>query len=428
MIKLPNGCHCSDPQISPKNWNQLKELKGPWRLTYRFYDPAHRDQNGKIKPYQVNLKTINVAKTLSDRKKIAAFALRDEMAELLQGYNPRLKKTISPTHTKFDIQPTSLFLDALRMALERLKMEPTTIKEIRSYIIPNVSRAAVALGYFTLTISEVRRRHIVYILDWLREHSERFSDNTFNHYRTYLGSLFAELLEIEAVESNIINDIKKKHWKPKDRETLTEQERIYVNNLLLEKYPSFHRFLHIFFHSGARITELLALRGQDVELDGQRFRSVIKKGKGRRTEWRPIKSIAMLHWRQALEGCAPEDYVFSEDLVPGEKQIPAKQITRRWYSRIKKEYVHEKGKKGKYIDRIHVIQGREVKITADFYALKHLNTTEMVDHVGEQAAAELNQHTSTAMVVKIYDKNQKTRQHDKIKRVNNPFVPVKKVN
>ncbi|MEJ7740594.1 MAG: hypothetical protein WKF97_24520 [Chitinophagaceae bacterium] len=35
--------------------------------------------------------------------------------------------------------------------------------------------------------------------------------------------------------------------------------------------------------------------------------------------------------------------------------------------------------------------------------LKHLNTTEVVDALSEEEAAKLNAHTSTAMVIEIYD-------------------------
>jgi hypothetical protein len=64
MILLPNNCKASLPVISPKNW---KTFKGPWRLTYRFYDPAFRDENGKIIAYHVNLKGFNQIK--DNRKK-----------------------------------------------------------------------------------------------------------------------------------------------------------------------------------------------------------------------------------------------------------------------------------------------------------------------------------------------------------------------
>jgi hypothetical protein len=70
--------------------------------------------------------------------------------------------------------------------------------------------------------------------------------------------------------------------------------------------------------------------------------------------------------------------------------------------------------------RLHVKEA--LKIPIDFYSLKHLNTAEVVDALDEAAAAKLNAHTSTAMVVSIYDVKQKDRQHNRLKDVGNNFV------
>jgi hypothetical protein len=65
---------------------------------------------------------------------------------------------------------------------------------------------------------------------------------------------------------------------------------------------------------------------------------------------------------------------------------------------------------------------RDLGITKDFYSLKHLNTTEIVDKLNEEAAAELNGHTSTGMVRSIYDVKQPARQHAKLRDVGNSFA------
>ena len=73
--------------------------------------------------------------------------------------------------------------------------------------------------------------------------------------------LFNEICEQELVESNPVRHIRKKKTIRKIRKVLTENERALVNEFLQKNYPEFHRFLHIFFHSGARITELLRVQG-----------------------------------------------------------------------------------------------------------------------------------------------------------------------
>ena len=64
----------------------------------------------------------------------------------------------------------------------------------------------------------------------------------------------------------------------------------------------------------------------------------------------------------------------------------------------------------------------DLGIQADLYSLKYLNVTETVTIAGEQMAAKQNAHTSTAMVVTVYDVHRKDREHDFLKAVNNPFA------
>jgi site-specific recombinase XerD len=140
-------------------------------------------------------------------------------------------------------------------------------------------KAAIQLNYDFIEISKVRRSHIRIILEHCGKLQSRFSDNTFNHYRAYLNMLFNELLEVEAVESNPVKDIKKKTVTVMPRPTLSDEQRIKVNDHLQAKHPNFHRFLHIFFHSGARITELMKVRAKDVDLKTQRYTCEILKVK-----------------------------------------------------------------------------------------------------------------------------------------------------
>jgi hypothetical protein len=64
----------------------------------------------------------------------------------------------------------------------------------------------------------------------------------------------------------------------------------------------------------------------------------------------------------------------------------------------------------------------ELNINIDFYSLKHLNTTELVDQFDEAAAAAQDGHTSTAMVKSIYDVKHLSRQHDRLKSAGNAFT------
>ncbi len=49
MISLPNGCHCSEMTVFPKNWDKPgSSVKKDWYLSYRFYDPSRVNTKGQI--------------------------------------------------------------------------------------------------------------------------------------------------------------------------------------------------------------------------------------------------------------------------------------------------------------------------------------------------------------------------------------------
>ena len=73
-------------------------------------------------------------------------------------------------------------------------------------------------------------------------------------------------------------------------------ERKKVNEYLAGNYPHFHRFVLIFFHSGARLSELMRLKKEDIELGNQRYRLEIRKGKEQREVFKTIKTIALPLW------------------------------------------------------------------------------------------------------------------------------------
>lgn len=212
--------------------------------------------------------------------------------------------------------------------------------------------------------------------------------------------LYKELVEQDAVTGNPIRDISKKTVTKKIRPVPTDDERKRIKEHLSEKHPAFYNFIQLFFHSGVRITELLSLKPGNVDLKNQRYRCIIKKGRSAREVDRTIKSIAVPLWEWFLEGCPNDHFIFGPYFKPALKAMYQEVPSRYWKKYVKKE----------------------LGVTADFYSLKHLNTSEVVDQLDERAAAAQNGHKSTAMVVSIYDVKQQSRQHERLKTVNNPFA------
>ena len=212
--------------------------------------------------------------------------------------------------------------------------------------------------------------------------------------------LLSVLCELEIVSTNFVRDIKKRKVIKHIRLVLTDEERVLVNEYLFEYFPEFHRFLHIFFHSGARISELLRVKDIDIDFKNQRFRLLIQKGSNYREVWRQIKTVALPYWEEQMKTCKENDFVFSKGLMPGVNQIQPYQINKRWYRHVKKKF----------------------NIKADFYSLKHLHTTEVVEMINSNEAALHNGHTSTDMVNKVYDIRRVSRNQKNIIDLDNKFA------
>jgi integrase len=202
-----------------------------------------------------------------------------------------------------------------------------------------------------------------------------------------------------AIKSNPAMEIERLKAVKKIRRTTSADERKKINDYLVKHAYAFWRFIQIFFHSGSRESELMRLRARDVNLQKQTFICLVKKGRDYREHEGIIKDSVLHLWKEILENCKPDQYLFSKGLLPGDHPIRPDQVGRRWALHVKKK----------------------LKIQADLYSLKHTNTSAIAGILSDEDAARLNKHTTTAMVVNIYDVERKDRQAERIKRVNNEF-------
>jgi len=329
-----------------------------------------------------------------ERQNATKSCLKDELEKLIKGeINPFNRKTEGINDLSYNGGSVSL-IDSLRRASLTVSVSDVSRRDLK-YLVQCIEKGLRTLNLYSLPLIKVTRRTIKQILEEISNTPDRFNKN-----RSNLMILFSEMCEDEIVGFNPVRDIRKKKVVKHLRNVLSDEERVKVNEFLKINYPSFHRFLHIFFHSGARISELLRIKLIDVDLPNQRYKVVIRKGRNYKEVWKTIKDIALPYWHTLYNECNSQDYLFSKGLCPGQIPIQPYQITKRWYRLVKKK----------------------LNIVADFYSLKHLHTTEVVEMLDEQAAAKHNEHTSTAMVVGIYDVQRVKREHNKIKGLNNGFA------
>lgn len=383
-IQLPNGCYVKEFKISPADFSMDKE----WFVYYTFFDPEYPTG------FRRQIRGMNRFKTLKERREAAYTAIDEEIELLMQGFNPFRKKIIVPVTS--DVTPDTPFIQALQVAFKKIKGVKGTLVDIQS-ALKGTAEAAAKLGIDKMPVKSVSRKYFKMIFEQCKD-NPKFSANRQNVYRKWLKKLYDELIEMEAVEVNPLVFIRKEKIVKKKRVMPTDEQRVLISNYLRENFYNFWRAIQIFFASGSRETELMNVKLKDVDLKNQQCKYLVLKGKAAHEVTRPI-SDAVLHLWEELKG-NEEDYLFSYDLKPGTNKLSTEALSKRWKRHVKKE----------------------LGINIDLYALKYLNTTEIMDKLDDaKEVTKLTAHTTEAMIVKIYDTKNKQRKDDKIKKVGNIF-------
>jgi len=393
-IELPNGCYCSQLSVTPKNWKSGKaSIAKDWFISYRFYD------NGQV--IRKEVRGMNIEKKSRDRAVSTQIILDCELERLKKGYNPITKITISPTIIIYEIEPDTPFILALDKSFARLKITKLNRYSIKS-CLKWVTKSIRQLRFDSLQIDQVRRKHIKLILEQCEKNQPRWSAQTYNHYRAYLMMLFKELLELDCIDLNPVAEIKKVPIDKKLRELPTSKQRKEIDDYLKKHDPDYRRWLHIFFHSGARITELGKVKGKDVDLLNQRYKAWIRK-RGIDTQvWKVIKTVALPFWIEIMQMCGPEDYLFSHGFIPGAQKPWPQYFTDRWMESIKSN------KTG---------LGSPISL----YTLKHLNLDETAAALNLEDAQAMADHTDSNTTL-LYAQNEQERINKRLQKVSNPFA------
>jgi integrase len=401
-ILLPNGCWCSRPNVSPQNWNDKKDKSvttdKDWSVQYRFYDPAITGADGKPLPHHEVFKGMNQVKNLADRRALCADLIENEIDNLKRGYNPAREVFIAPVATLSisEIHPETLFLTALEKARLQLKCADSTKADIKS-ALKYFGLSATNLQYNGLQIQQVRRKHVSLILNNCSNFTKRWSPHSFNHYRAYVMMVFKKLVELEAIESNPVDEhLPKENAETKVKVLPTDEEVKAILSHFAED-AAFTRFIHIFFHSGSREVELLRLKTTDVDLSREVFRVTVKKGNKTRQDERPIKKVALHYWQSLMAQAEPGQFLFGKKtMAPADIAAKRDYVTKKWQREVKKG----------------------LNINVDLYSLKHKNLDEIAAYLSIKESQKMAGHGSKVITMR-YAINETKRANERVKDVPN---------
>lgn len=403
--KLINGCSRTAVFISPRKYQTFTSKSNfpkQWFVQCRFFDPEYAEKYPEGFQYRAKFS----GEDLQDLK-VTAEVYKEEMETKLDKKNFNPISQIHMTERKGALHPYLPFIKALEKAHENLS--PSWSKDHGyevSRCIKHVDEIKEKLDFSDLLINEVRTWHIKTTLDRLD-----LTDSVFNKSRSYLQSLFKELTQYGCCENNPVDNITKKAEIKNIREVITQEKLEFVYKYLREKCYTFFRYGKIFFYSGGRTTEFLRVQKKHVDLENQEYKVLIKKGKQKTWVKKIIVPAAIVYWKEVLALCNDDDeFIFSKGLIPGSEPISAKQISRRWKRHVKDS------------NEIKDEKGEVIKVTEDFYTLKHLfldildemNTAPIIPIAGP--AQRMANHT-TENTTDIYTRGKTARKNADLKRL-----------
>jgi integrase len=392
MQYLPNGCKASNLLVYPKNWKRNAKflLKENWRITYRFYDPKY--ENTSLWGKTITVRRMNEFKVLSQRQQATETIIKDELHILFhEGYNP-IDNTYSNFNEAFsEDMPICKAIEYAYSKVECAKKTKDEIKWLKDYFIESTKM----IGYDYYLVSEIKRKHVRTILNHLAKR-KNYSNSRYNKVRNYMQIVFKRLVVEDLIEINPIDAIEKKKVIKKLRRAVTDTNHEIIRNHLKENYYTFYRYLEIFYRSGSRTSELLRIKKEDVNIKAQTFKITVLKNNTPTEELKAINNNVLHFWSEIIENSEKGNYLFSQNLSPGEKQIRSEQITRRWKTHVK----------------------NKLGINEDFYSFKHKYLTKVVDLKGRNLASGIAGHTSNKMLDNHYDLNNKQRIIEYGKRIN----------
>lgn len=388
-ILLPNGATMTRPSVNPNNWKTggLFLLESNWRIQYYYYP-----QIGKRK--LVVVKGMNTLKSLSERRLVTKALIEDEIESNKAGYNPITKKYEKEVDEEAELNPNLHFITAFRIASTKIQCSIKHRKEV-NWCIDRLETKVAKFRLSNVVIDQLTRKQLKQLLE-----SCELPDSYYNKYLSFLSRLFNELLEYECCPYNIVRDIRKRKLVQTKRETLTHEQHKSVMGYLKSNHYEFWRYARIFLFSGARTTELFRVQVKDVDIVNQEYNTVILKGVNPQEVTKVILKEVMPIWEELIKDANPTDYVFSRGLRAGANPIQAYQITRRWLRLVKNS------------DDIKDRRGNIIKVTADFYSLKH----SLLDALPEDVAMKIASHTNSK-TTSIYRVNSEKRNLEELKNL-----------
>jgi integrase len=203
-------------------------------------------------------------------------------------------------------------------------------------MLKRVNKALIELNLHHKRICDFTKSDLKSLFEYLN-----FKPHYHNKLRTNFLIIYKVLMNFEIVDVNLVSFVSKK-------QILQKLQSIIPNHVLdqileyfyMHNYP-YYRYIKIFYHSGARTTELFDLKAKDVSLTQREFKIIINKGNRSKEAIKAILPDVYNLWVEIMnETKSLDDYLFSISYLPGSKKQKAKINSHIWRKYVIKKLNH----------------------------------------------------------------------------------------
>lgn len=360
---------------------QTPSIDKDWNVYYFFLIPGSKPERYRR---FVTRGGINRFHTIDERMNYAKRLVRVIDRELDNGFNP---------FEEIEDRAFLSFGNAVKWSLSRQEWSPETRKlmEYMVNVFLNTMGGLVNKDVKSFTRIQARETLEKIVKD------RKLGNLAHNRYRAVMRRVFSELVEWEKIPFNPF-EFRNKKVPPKKKKALATPEEVELIREYLEiKNPYLLTFVMAVNMTFIRLSELLKLKAEDVDIQKWRItvRAEISKNRKQRTVVVPfdLRERLLLH-------VLPDHYLFGGGCKPEirEKPLDYTTIWHKW-------------------DNL-VVRDLGIKVTP--YSFKHMGTRKMTAKIDRTAAQYQAGHSSSAMT-DIYNENDVTIYEDQLENFPGDF-------
>lgn len=262
-------------------------------------------------------------KSITERKKYARELIKTLNEKLYNGWNPFVEETATNSYV--------LLKKAIQIFINQKQKElrPDSIRSYKSFI--------EKLNLFL----EKNKMTDVYCIAFEKKHCSKFlqelyqndgiSSKTWNNHLTFYRSMWNWLIENQYVVYNYFTEFSKKQQTQKQRIIVDQKTRYRIQKHLEEHDFHYMIVTMLVFHCLLRPKEISMLKPSNFLLKEQviRIPAEVSKNKTERLATIPNSMMPFLaEWD--FNGAANNEFIFSNDFLPGPRPICARKFAKKW--------------------------------------------------------------------------------------------------